>query len=33
LNKVLGNLRLSRSDRRYPFVGDYKCKSAKRVLK
>ena len=33
LNKVLGNLRLSRSDRGQPFVGDYKCKAAQRVLK
>lgn len=33
LNKVLGDLRLSRSDRGQPFVGDYKCKSAQRVLK
>jgi hypothetical protein len=33
LNKVLGNLRLPRSDRGQPFVGDYKCKPAQRVLK
>lgn len=33
LNKVLGNLRLSRSDRGQPFVGDYKCRPAQRVLK
>ncbi len=33
LNKVLGNLRLSRSDRGEPFVGDYKCKPTQRVLK
>ncbi len=32
LNKVLGILRLSRSDRGQPFVGDYKCKPAQRVL-
>ena len=33
LNKVLGNLRVSRSDRGEPFVGEYKCKPAQRVLK
>jgi hypothetical protein len=33
LDKVLGNLRLSRSDRGEPFVGEYKCKPAQRVLK
>jgi uncharacterized protein YlbG (UPF0298 family) len=33
LDKVLGNLRLSRSDRGHPFVGDYKCKPLQRVLK
>ncbi len=33
LDKVLGDLRLSRSDRGQPFVGDYKCKPLQRVLK
>jgi hypothetical protein len=33
LNKVLGNLRLSRSDRGQPFIGNYVCKPAQRVLK
>ncbi len=33
LNKVLGNLRLSRSDRGERFVGEYSCKPAQRVLK
>jgi hypothetical protein len=32
LHKFVGSLRLSRSDRGEPFVGDYKCKSAQRVL-
>lgn len=32
LHKVGGNLRLTRSDRGEPFVGEYKCKPAQRVL-
>jgi len=31
LNKVLGNLRLSRSDRGQLFVGEYQCKPAERI--
>jgi hypothetical protein len=33
LNKILGNLRLSRSLNGRPFVGEYKCEPAKRVVK
>lgn len=33
LHKVVGSLRLTRSDRGEPFIGEYKCKRAQRVLK
>ncbi|BBP01734.1 hypothetical protein [Sulfuriferula nivalis] len=33
LSKVVGSLRLTRSDRGEPFIGEYKCKPAQRVLK
>ncbi len=32
LNKVAGSLRLTRSDRGGPFVGEYQCKPTQRVL-
>jgi len=32
LNKIVGSLRLTRSDRGEPFIGEYKCKPLKRVL-
>ncbi len=33
LNKVVGSLRLTRSDRGEQFVGDYSCKPVQPVLK